>query len=226
MSLQFYDSLQSNIYVNSSIFSSFPWKTVPLKILCKFLLSVLIGFLSSILDRHSNDVENSKGNVDVIGNLAETNNKALIELNDRSLTSENGKHEIRVCQDSANNNENKNDCEKKETEDLTQKHVTLDALEHSKIAVAQFAAAALAKGANENSVKDLTMLQSALFTLQHQQVFQMQLIEQLQFQLAKSTTKKDKTETKSSENSKDGDRIGEDQTDDISDDVFVESGKA
>lgn len=102
------------------------------------------------------------------------------------------KNEDEECQDSANNNKNRNDCEKMDSENASQEHLTLDALEKTKIAIAQFAAAALSKGTNENSAKDLTMLQSALFTLQHQQVFQMQLIEQLQYQLAKTATKTDK----------------------------------
>lgn len=71
----------------------------------------------------------------------------------------------------------------------------LDVLGSSKVAVEQFATAALSKGPNESSIKDLTMLQSTLFTLQHQQVFQMQLIEQLQYQLAKTNSKREKKRT-------------------------------
>lgn len=91
------------------------------------------------------------------------------------------------CQESANCNGND------ETQSAAkQQNVALEALETTKLAVAQFTAAALSKGVNESSIKNLTMLQSALFTLQHQQVFQMQLIEQLQYQLAKTNTRKDK----------------------------------
>lgn len=61
--------------------------------------------------------------------------------------------------------------------------ITLEALEHTKIAAAQFAAIALSKGADDNVVKELSVLQSTLFTLQHQQVFQLQLIQKLQSQL-------------------------------------------
>lgn len=71
----------------------------------------------------------------------------------------------------------------------------LDPLGSSKVAVEQFAAATLSKGPNESPIKDLTMLQSTLFTLQHQQVFQMQLIEQLQYQLAKTNSKREKRRT-------------------------------
>lgn len=77
-------------------------------------------------------------------------------------------------------------------EKIIPRHVTFEALENEKVAMAEFAAAALSKGANETPSKDMTILQSALFTLQHQQVFQMQLIEQLQFQLAKTNASKEK----------------------------------
>lgn len=52
------------------------------------------------------------------------------------------------------------------------------------MAVAQFAATALAKNVdNETAIKELAKLQTTLFTLQHQQVFQLQLIQQLQSKL-------------------------------------------
>lgn len=130
------------------------------------------------------------------------------------LAAENGDDE---CQDSANNNKNQNDCEKMDSENTSQEHLTLDALEKTKIAIAQFAAAALSKGTNENSAKDLTMLQSALFTLQHQQVFQMQLIEQLQYQLAKTAAKGEKKRENSSHA-----KLKEGKTAEIIDDVFAE----
>nr|XP_050853686.1 homeotic protein spalt-major-like isoform X6 [Vespula vulgaris] len=64
-------------------------------------------------------------------------------------------------------------------------HVTLEALQNTKVAVAQFAATALAGGADsEAALQDLALLQSTLYTLQHQQVFQLQLISQLQQQLS------------------------------------------
>lgn len=64
-------------------------------------------------------------------------------------------------------------------------HVTLEALQNTKVAVAQFAATALASGADtEAALQDLALLQNTLFTLQNQQVFQLQLISQLQQQLS------------------------------------------
>lgn len=51
--------------------------------------------------------------------------------------------------------------------------------------MAQFVTAAMAtNGDNEDAQKQLAVLQSTLFTLQHQQLFQMQLIQQLQSQLS------------------------------------------
>lgn len=84
-----------------------------------------------------------------------------------------------------------------EPKSFTQERVTLEALENTKVAVAQFAAIALAKGADENAIKDLSLLQSTLFTLQHQQVVQLQLIQKLQSQL-ESTNKKGKLKKSSS----------------------------
>lgn len=84
---------------------------------------------------------------------------------------------------------------------FTQERVTLEALENTKVAVAQFAAIALAKGADENAIKDLSLLQSTLFTLQHQQVVQLQLIQKLQSQLD-STSKKEKLPSKKSSSAK------------------------
>lgn len=83
-------------------------------------------------------------------------------------------------------------------------HVTLEALENTKVAVAQFAATALANGANEDSLRELAMLQSSLYTLQHQQVFQIQLIHQLQSQVTENATAKQVTPPKKSDN--DGDK--------------------
>lgn len=71
---------------------------------------------------------------------------------------------------------------------FAQSHVTLEALQNTKVAVAQFAANALAAGIgngdNEAALKDLAVLHSTLFQLQHQHVFQLQLIQQLQSQLS------------------------------------------
>ncbi|CAH1183720.1 unnamed protein product [Phaedon cochleariae] len=73
-------------------------------------------------------------------------------------------------------------------------HVTLEALQNTKVAVAQFAATAMANNTdNETALQDLAVLQSTLFTLQHQQVLQLQLINQLQHQLQIDRTKEDET---------------------------------
>ncbi|XP_050552813.1 homeotic protein spalt-major isoform X6 [Spodoptera frugiperda] len=71
-------------------------------------------------------------------------------------------------------------------------HVTLEALQNTKVAVAQFAATTMANNAdNEAALHELAVLQSTLFTLQHQQVFQLQLIRQLQNQLSLTRRKDD-----------------------------------
>ncbi|XP_076270287.1 homeotic protein spalt-major-like isoform X2 [Rhynchophorus ferrugineus] len=71
-------------------------------------------------------------------------------------------------------------------------HVTLEALQNTKVAVAQFAATAMANNPdNEAAFQELAVLQSTLFTLQHQQVLQLQLINQLQQQLQIDRTKED-----------------------------------
>lgn len=106
-----------------------------------------------------------------------------------------GKKNNQKCQENVNGDvqeDEVDDGEKTDAKNIAQQHLALEALENTKVAVAQFAAAALSKGVNESSIKDLTMLQSALFTLQHQQVFQMQIIEQLQYQLAKTNALPDK----------------------------------
>lgn len=92
---------------------------------------------------------------------------------------------LQQCEDSANNNSDDLEPDEETGPKLAdgQQHVTLEALENTKVAVAQFAATALANGADETALKDLAMLQSTLFTLQHQQVYQLRLIEQLQSQL-------------------------------------------
>ncbi|XP_050306967.1 homeotic protein spalt-major-like isoform X2 [Anthonomus grandis grandis] len=71
-------------------------------------------------------------------------------------------------------------------------HVTLEALQNTKVAVAQFAATAMANNTdNETALQELAVLQSTLFTLQHQQVLQLQLINQLQHQLQIDRHKED-----------------------------------
>ncbi|XP_022900971.2 homeotic protein spalt-major-like isoform X2 [Onthophagus taurus] len=68
-------------------------------------------------------------------------------------------------------------------------HVTLEALENTKVAVAQFAAKAMGNNPDEAALQDLAVLQTTLFTLQHQQVLQLQLINQLQQQLSINRSK-------------------------------------
>ncbi|XP_046676407.1 sal-like protein 3 isoform X7 [Homalodisca vitripennis] len=63
-------------------------------------------------------------------------------------------------------------------------HVTLEALQNTKVAVAQFAATAMANNTdNAAALQELAVLQSTLYTLQHQQMMQLNLIQQLQQQL-------------------------------------------
>lgn len=115
----------------------------------------------------------------------------------------------RIRQDHANNNSVQEEGEERDDRDVdglpvefpfplpsTTSHVTLEALQNTKVAVAQFAATAMANNPdNEVAMKELAFLQSTLFTLQHQQVFQLQLISQLQQQL---TLNKDKDDNPSS----------------------------
>ncbi|XP_065353341.1 sal-like protein 1 isoform X3 [Cloeon dipterum] len=62
--------------------------------------------------------------------------------------------------------------------------VTLETMQNTKVAVAQFAATALANCANNPAaMQELAVLQSTLFALQQQQVMQMNIIQQLQQQL-------------------------------------------
>ncbi|EDW29156.1 GL18566 [Drosophila persimilis] len=62
--------------------------------------------------------------------------------------------------------------------------VTLEAIQNMQMAIAQFAAKTIANGStgadNEAAMKQLAFLQQTLFNLQQQQLFQIQLIQQLQ----------------------------------------------
>lgn len=61
--------------------------------------------------------------------------------------------------------------------------------------MAQFVSATMANNSdNEDAQKQLAVLQSTLFTLQHQQLFQLQLIQQLQSQLSINRSEKDENE--------------------------------
>lgn len=83
---------------------------------------------------------------------------------------------------------------------FTTSHVTLEALENTKVAVAQFAAS-MCDPTNDNALKELAVLQSTLFSLQHQQVLQLQLIQQLQSHITlknvKENSKTDSMEVQS-----------------------------
>lgn len=132
--------------------------------------------------------------VDIEQHIRKSRDANRTEMDANSSLDVNEANEMKLkYQNSANSNGNDDEnCRKSDLKDSLQQNMAFDALESTKLAVAQFTAAALSKGVNESSIKDLTMLQSALFTLQHQQVFQMQLIEQLQFQLAKTNAHKEK----------------------------------
>ncbi|CAG9853849.1 unnamed protein product [Phyllotreta striolata] len=77
-------------------------------------------------------------------------------------------------------------------------HVTLEALQNTKVAVAQFAATALANNAdNDAALQEFAVLQSTLLSLQHQQVLQLQLIKQLQQQLSIDRTQEEEASAES-----------------------------
>lgn len=67
----------------------------------------------------------------------------------------------------------------------TSGHVALEALQHTKVAVAQFAANAIANAQNYggDSLNELAMVQSTIFNVQRQHLMQLQLIQHLQSQL-------------------------------------------
>lgn len=73
--------------------------------------------------------------------------------------------------------------------------VTLEAIQNMQMAIAQFAAKTIANGSNgadnEAAMKQLAFLQQTLFNLQQQQLFQIQLIQQLQSQLALNQAKQE-----------------------------------
>ena len=68
---------------------------------------------------------------------------------------------------------------------LANANVTLDALHNTKMAIAQFAANAMANNGQQSpqALQELAVLQSTLYALQQQQIMQLQLIQQLQQQL-------------------------------------------
>ncbi|XP_055921100.1 homeotic protein spalt-major [Eupeodes corollae] len=82
-------------------------------------------------------------------------------------------------------------------------HVALEALQHTKVAVAQFAATAIANSQNyDEAVSDLAVVQSTIFNVQRQQLMQMQLIQHLQSQL-KHRTEEDVENDNDNENDDD-----------------------
>lgn len=81
--------------------------------------------------------------------------------------------------------------------------------------MAQFVTAAMTNNSdNEDAQKQLTMLQSTLFTLQHQQLFQMQLIQQLQSRLSLSQPDKDDSNGNADDDEHIGDEDGEGESED------------
>lgn len=91
-------------------------------------------------------------------------------------------------------------------------HVTLEALENTKVAVAQFATS-ICDSTSDNAMKELAVLQSKLFSLQHQQVLQLQLIQRLQSQI---------TMNKLENNNKDKQRIESNDSDESSNKEEIE----
>lgn len=107
---------------------------------------------------------------------------------------------MRHRQDEANNNSIEENAPDETTQNLgfpfpipaAPGHVTLEALQNTKVAVAQFAATALANNAdNDAALQEFAVLQSTLLSLQHQQVLQLQLINQLQQQLSIDRTQEE-----------------------------------
>lgn len=94
-------------------------------------------------------------------------------------------------QDAENNNSSVEESVGERAElGLVAGHVTLEALQNTKVAVAQFAATAMANNAdNAAALQELAVLQSTLYTLQQQQMLQLNLIHQLQQQLQITRTK-------------------------------------
>ncbi|XP_018007452.1 homeotic protein spalt-major [Hyalella azteca] len=78
-------------------------------------------------------------------------------------------------------------------EQLANSSLTLEAINNTRMTLAKLASAAAQSGPGESSLPDVTLLQRALYNLQHQQVIQMQLIKQLQEQLS-SKNKADERE--------------------------------
>ncbi|XP_011290281.1 homeotic protein spalt-major isoform X2 [Musca domestica] len=86
--------------------------------------------------------------------------------------------------------------------------VNIEAIKNMQLAIAQAAAKTIANSAsgqdNEAAMKQLAFLQQTLFNLQQQQLFQIQLIQQLQSQLAMNQTKNQAEEEEEEEEGENG----------------------
>ncbi|XP_061395555.1 homeotic protein spalt-major [Musca vetustissima] len=86
--------------------------------------------------------------------------------------------------------------------------VNIEAIKNMQLAIAQAAAKTIANSAsgqdNEAAMKQLAFLQQTLFNLQQQQLFQIQLIQQLQSQLAMNQTKNQNEEEEEEEEGENG----------------------
>lgn len=69
-------------------------------------------------------------------------------------------------------------------EQLANSSMTLEVINNTRMTLARLASAAAQEETSDKSAHDLSLLQRALYNLQHQQVVQMQLIKQLQSQLS------------------------------------------
>ncbi|XP_050722658.1 homeotic protein spalt-major-like isoform X2 [Eriocheir sinensis] len=70
---------------------------------------------------------------------------------------------------------------------LAQSNLALEAIQNTRMALAQFATSAMNSNTNSNNpqtMQEFALLQGTLYTLQHQQMMQLQLIQQLQAQLS------------------------------------------
>lgn len=77
------------------------------------------------------------------------------------------------------------------TEQLANSSMTLEVINNTRLTLARLASAAAQEETTDKSIHDLSLLQRALYNLQHQQVIQMQLIKQLQGQISMKQQVKD-----------------------------------
>lgn len=143
----------------------------------------------SISRERKSDVKMDSNDIEADGVTDRSSNEKI----DDNMEEKRSKHN----EDEANNNgNNENDADGAADDEELEKnenqseqgdnafgpgYFSLEALQK----MAQFVSAAMANSVdNEDAQKQLAVLQSTLFTLQHQQLFQMQLIQQLQSQLS------------------------------------------